>query len=64
MIVPVPISLAQFTAFLLDRSVHLHPVQTLALCTNGSRVGFAVSHEPLETENQKGVLGSLAAKSL
>lgn len=51
----------QFTPFLLDLSVHLLPVQALVLCTNGSHIGFAVSRESLETQNQEDVLGSLWA---
>lgn len=52
----------QFPPFVLDLSVRRLPVQTLALCTNGSRIGFAVSRESLETQNQKGILGSLWAR--
>lgn len=56
---PGPISLLSFWVCLCI----FRPVQMLALCTNGSHVGFAISLGSLEKENQKSVLGSLAAKS-
>lgn len=51
-----PFPWPSFTSFLLDVSLHLHPVHMLVLGTRGSRVVFAVSHESLETENLKGIL--------